>query len=475
MRKKGPWQTVANRPETFGASVAIVNKVRLATLVAALAAAVLLPAAPASAQALRNQTGQTVDSVAAVVNDDVITVRELDGRVGLIERRLAQQHAPVPPQDQLRAQVLNQMVLERIQLEKAKEDGIVVDDAAVQKTLQRLAAANNLSLDVYRARIEAEGVPWSVFTRDARNELTLSKLREKEVDSKVTVSDAEVANYIASQRGPGARAQQDLRIEHILVKAPAGASEADVAAAQKKAEAILQQAKGGAKFETLAKQNSQAADAAKGGDLGFKAPSTLPAPFVTAAAQLRPGEVNPDVIRTDAGFEVMRLVDRRVGVGGSAADAPKLVQTHVRHILLRVGEGQPEAGARQKLLDIRQQIEAGGDFAKFASTYSQDGSASQGGDLGWISPGETVPEFERAMNNLKDGEISEPVRSEYGYHLIQVLGRREAEGSVQQQLDLARQAIGQRKAEQAYADWLRQLRDSAYVQYKIGGAVAQQQ
>ncbi|CAB3693740.1 Chaperone SurA [Trinickia soli] len=475
MRKKGPWQTVANRPETFGASVAIVNKVRLATLVAALAAAVLLPAAPASAQALRNQTGQTVDSVAAVVNDDVITVRELDGRVGLIERRLAQQHAPVPPQDQLRAQVLNQMVLERIQLEKAKEDGIVVDDAAVQKTLQRLAAANNLSLDVYRARIEAEGVPWSVFTRDARNELTLSKLREKEVDSKVTVSDAEVANYIASQRGPGARAQQDLRIEHILVKAPAGASEADVAAAQKKAEAILQQAKGGAKFETLAKQNSQAADAAKGGDLGFKAPSTLPAPFVTAAAQLRPGEVNPDVIRTDAGFEVMRLVDRRVGVGGSAADAPKLVQTHVRHILLRVGEGQPEAGARQKLLEIRQQIEAGGDFAKFASTYSQDGSASQGGDLGWISPGETVPEFERAMNNLKDGEISEPVRSEYGYHLIQVLGRREAEGSVQQQLDLARQAIGQRKAEQAYADWLRQLRDSAYVQYKIGGAVAQQQ
>ncbi|WP_175084033.1 peptidylprolyl isomerase [Trinickia soli] len=455
--------------------MAIVNKVRLATLVAALAAAVLLPAAPASAQALRNQTGQTVDSVAAVVNDDVITVRELDGRVGLIERRLAQQHAPVPPQDQLRAQVLNQMVLERIQLEKAKEDGIVVDDAAVQKTLQRLAAANNLSLDVYRARIEAEGVPWSVFTRDARNELTLSKLREKEVDSKVTVSDAEVANYIASQRGPGARAQQDLRIEHILVKAPAGASEADVAAAQKKAEAILQQAKGGAKFETLAKQNSQAADAAKGGDLGFKAPSTLPAPFVTAAAQLRPGEVNPDVIRTDAGFEVMRLVDRRVGVGGSAADAPKLVQTHVRHILLRVGEGQPEAGARQKLLEIRQQIEAGGDFAKFASTYSQDGSASQGGDLGWISPGETVPEFERAMNNLKDGEISEPVRSEYGYHLIQVLGRREAEGSVQQQLDLARQAIGQRKAEQAYADWLRQLRDSAYVQYKIGGAVAQQQ
>ncbi|HTH73916.1 MAG TPA: peptidylprolyl isomerase [Trinickia sp.] len=454
--------------------MAIVNKVRLATLAAALAAAIFLPAAPAAAQALKGQPGQTVDSVAAVVNNDVITVRELDERAALIARRLGQQHAPVPPQDQLRAQVLNQMVLERIQLEKAKEDGIVVDDAAVQKTLQRLATANNMTLDVYRSRIEAEGVPWSVFTRDARNELTLSKLREKEVDSKVTVSDAEVANYIASQRGPGARAQQELHIEHILVKAPTGAPQAELDAAQKKAESILQQAKGGAKFESLAKENSQAADAKTGGDLGFKAPGNLPAPFVTAASQLRPGEVNPDVIRTDDGFEVMRLVDRRTGVGGSAADAPKLVQTHVRHILLRVGDGQPEGAARQKLLEIRRQIEAGADFGKFASTYSQDGSASQGGDLGWISPGETVPEFERAMNNLKDGEISEPVRSEYGYHLIQVLGRREAQGSIQQQMDLARQAIGQRKAEQAYSDWLRQLRDTAYVQYKVAVPLAQQ-
>ena len=145
------------------------------------------------------------------------------------------------------------------------------------------------------------------------------------------------------------------------------------------------------------------------------------------------------------------------------------MQTHVRHILLRVGEGKSEGKARQQLADIRNQVEAGGDFAKFARTYSQDGSASQGGDLGWISPGETVPEFERAMNNLQDGKVSQPIRTEYGYHLIQVLSRREAEGSVQQQMDIARQAIGQRKAEQAYADWLRELRDSSYVQYKIGG------
>lgn len=443
------------------------KKLRLATLAAGLAAvASFLSVAPVQAQALRGDSGQTVDTIAAVVNNGVITRRELDERMGLITRRLNQQNAPVPPMDQLRQQVLNQMVLERIQLQKAKEDGINVDDAAVQKTLERLAQANNMTLDMYRARIEAQGVPWSTFTSDARTELTLSRLREKEVDSKVTVSDAEVANYIASQRGPNAGLTSDLHFQHIFLKAPQNASETDIEAAQQKAQALLTEAKGGANFEKLAKSNSQAPDASKGGDTGFVPPSKLPPEFVKAAAALRPGQVNPDLIRTSDGFEIVRLVDRRTGQGASSADATKLVQTHVRHILLRVGDGMSEPQARQKLLEIKNQIAGGGDFAKFAHTYSQDGSSSQGGDLGWISPGETVPEFERAMNSLQDGQISDPVRSEYGYHLIQVLGRRESEGSVSQQMDLARQAIGQRKAEQAYADWLRELRDTAYVDVK---------
>jgi peptidyl-prolyl cis-trans isomerase SurA len=462
MRKDGP-----GVPDIIGVSVAIMKKHRLATLAAGLvAAASFLSVAPVQAQALGGSSGQTVDTIAAVVNNGVITRRELDERMSLITRRLNQQNAPVPPMDQLRQQVLNQMVLERIQLQKAKEDGINIDDATVQKTLERLAQANNMSLEMYRARIEAQGVPWTTFTGDARTELTLSRLREKEVDSKVTVSDAEVANYIASQRGPNAGQTSDLHLQHILVKAPLNAPETDIEAAQQKAQSLLTEAKGGANFEKLAKSNSQAPDAAKnGGDLGFLTPSKLPPEFVKAASTLRPGEVSPDLIRTNDGFEIVRLVDRRAGQGTSA-DAPKLVQTHVRHILLRVGDGMSEPQARQKLLDIKSQIAAGGDFSKFAHTYSQDGSSSQGGDLGWISPGETVPEFERAMNSLQDGQISDPVRSEYGYHLIQVLGRREAEGSVSQQMDLARQAIGQRKADQAYADWLRELRDTAYVEVK---------
>ncbi|CAH2805318.1 MAG: Periplasmic chaperone and peptidyl-prolyl cis-trans isomerase of outer membrane proteins SurA (EC [uncultured Paraburkholderia sp.] len=447
--------------------MAIVKKLRLATLAAGLAvAASFLSVAPVQAQALSGNNGQTVDTIAAVVNNGVITRRELDERMGLITRRLNQQNAPVTPMDQLRQQVLNQMVLERIQLQKAKEDGINVDDAALQKTLERLAQANNMSLDMYRARIEAQGVPWITFTGDARTELTLSRLREKEVDSKVTVLDAEVANYIASQRGPNAGLTSDLHMQHIFLKVPLNTPETDIEAAQKKAQALLNEAKGGANFEKLAKANSQAPDASKGGDTGYVSPSKLPPEFAKATSTLRPGQINPDVIRTNDGFEIVRLVDRRAGQGSASADSTRLVQTHVRHILLRVGDGMSEPQACQKLLEIKQQIAAGGDFAKFAHTYSQDGSSSQGGDLGWISPGETVPEFERAMNSLQDGQISDPVRSEYGYYLIQVLGRREAEGLVSQQMGLARQAIGQRKAEQAYADWLRELRDTAYVEVK---------
>ncbi|WP_061135346.1 peptidylprolyl isomerase [Caballeronia fortuita] len=442
----------------------------------AIAAGVLVGAlilsSPAGAQALSNRNAQVADSVVAVVNDGVITQRELEDRTALIAKRLQQQNAPVPPADQMRQQVLDQMVLERIQLQKAKEDGIVIDDATVNRTLARLAQQNQMTLEVYRSRIEAQGVPWATFTRDARTELTLSKLREKEVDSKITVSDGEVANYIASQRGPGARNTSDLRLQHIMFKLPSDAPQSEVAKVQAQADAVLKQAQAGDDFTKLAKQNSQDTDAGKGGDLGFRTAGSLPAGIVSAVSTLRPGQVVPTLLRTDGGFEIIKLVDRRASQG-TAADAPKLVQTHVRHILLRVSDGMSEQAARQRLLDIKQQVANGGDFANFARTYSQDGSASQGGDLGWISPGETVPEFERAMNNLQDGAVSDPVRSEYGYHLIQVLGRRDAEGSASQQLDIARQAIGQRKAEQAYSDWLRELRDTAYVQYK--GIAAQQQ
>jgi len=465
------------------------QRMRLVALIASLATALwCLPAAHAKTSAHARKAGaaatqrniaawqgdRTVDMIAAVVNDGVITERELDARVELVARRLQMQKAPVPPLAQLRAQVLSQIVLERIQLQKAREDNIVVDDATVERTLERLAQANNLSLSAYRARIEAAGVPWSTFVSDARTELTLSKLRTKEVDSKITVSDAEVANYIASQHGLTASQFNDLRFEHILLKVPQDAPQADVDAIQQKAQALLKEALDGKNFERLARSNSQAGDAKKGGDMGFLPAAQLPSDLVQAASTLHPGEVSPTLMRTDSGFEIVRLVERRQGQDNNSSGIVPIVVTHVRHILLHVGEGMNDVQARQKLMELRQQIAAGADFGQLARAWSQDGSSSQGGDLGWISPGETVPEFERAMNSLQDNQVSMPIRTEYGYHLIQVLGRREVQGSLSQQMDLARQAIGQRKAEKQYADWLRQLHDSAYIDYKNNLSPSQQ-
>ena len=440
--------------------------VALAVPLLALAAA-LFNAEPARAQALTNGGVEPIDRVAAVVNNGVITQRELDERTNLILNRLKKQNAATPPEADLKRQVLDQMVLERIQIEKAEDDGIVIDDAQIQRTLQRLAAQNQMTLDQYRSRLTSEGVPWSTFQHDAKNELILSRLREREVDSKVQVSDTEVAAYLASQRGPGSP-QNDLHVQLITFDAPQTMAATELDAVQAKAHIVLEQATDPkADFGKLAAQYSQAPDAAKtSGDLGFKSPSVLPPAVVSATSQLRPGQVDASIVKGDDKLYIVKLVDRRPAQS-SGADAPKMQQTHVEHILIRVGGSTSEPAARQQLADIKAKLAAGGgDFATFARTYSQDGSAQQGGDLGWISPGETVPDFERAMNTLKVGEISDPVRTEYGYHLIQVLGRRDADVNAQQQQDLARQALGQRKAEQAYSDWLRELRDSSYVRYE---------
>lgn len=430
-----------------------------------------LPSSAKSASAVAATSDVTpVDEIVAIVNSDVVTKRELDERVGMVQHRLTEEGAPIPPQKQLQFQVLQQMLLERMQLQQASDDGINVTAQQVQDTLNRLAATNHMSLDVYRSRIEAEGVPWSVFTEDAKNELLLSKVREQEVDSKIYVSDAEVANYIATHRGPGGISSgNDLDMQHILLTVPADATPEQLAAVEAKARDIIKEAGDGSDFDKLAKKYSQAPDAAKGGDLGFLDPDLLPKGFAEAASKLRPGEVSPDPIRSDKGIEIVRLVERRAArTTGSGSDIVKITQTHVRHILLRVGNGASEEQVREKLEDIAQQIAKGGDFAQFARTYSQDGSAQAGGDLGWINPGETVPEFEREMDQLKVGEVSPPIRTEYGYHLIQVLGRRTTEATLSQQEDAARQAIGSRKAAQAYGDWLRELQDSSYVQYKPG-------
>ncbi len=454
----------------------MVKTIRLAWLASAtMMAGVLGVTMPVHAQALKGATSQTVrptgpgvevDRIVAIVNNGVITERQLDRRMQMVKNRMqSQAGVQVPPDNDLRQQVLQQMIMSEIQMQQAEQDGIQITDAQVDQTLERLAQANGLPLPEFRARVEAQGVPWDTFRSDARDEMTLNELRRREVDSKITVSDGEVANYIASQRGV-TTTPPDLHLAHLLVPVPANATDALVQAAQQKAAGLIKDARSGDNFARLARSNSAANDAKQGGDLGFKPQADLPPAYVEAVSRLAPGQVAPEPIRTADGFEVVRLEARRP----AAHAQDKITQTHVAHILIRVEDGGNEGAALQKLQSVRQAIESGkGSFADFAKTTSQDGSAGNGGDLGWVNPGQTVPEFERVMNTLQPGQISNPVRSRYGYHLIEVLGRREISASPAEQEDAARQAVGSRKSEQAYGDWLRQLYDSAYVKVMLNG------
>ncbi|VVE03457.1 peptidylprolyl isomerase [Pandoraea fibrosis] len=442
----------------------------LASLCLAAGVAVAQPA-PVSAKAAGApaSSARAVDSIVAVVNDSVITRKELDTRIEEAKHQLTLAKRPIPDADLLQRQVLEQMIVTQVQLQRAKEDGIVVKDADVEQALQRIAADNRLSVDQYKARLSQAGVPWDAFRKEVREQIILARLRDREVDSQVQVSDSEVNTFLAAQRGATATpSSTEYRLSEILVKLPDGATPDQVSAAQKKANEALDKAKAGGDFAELAKQYSDASDAANGGDMGFRIPERIPDLYLNQVQKLQPGTVVPQVLRSNNGFHVVKLIETRKQGGDQGMTVP---QIHARHILIRVGDGVSEAQARQKLLDIKAKIESGkGDFADFARQFSVDGSASQGGDLGWISPGETVPAFERAMSELKDGQISDPVRSEYGYHLIQVLGHRESQVSGDQERNLAMQELRGRKAEQQYRDWLQQLRDSAYVDYRLSSA-----
>ncbi|WP_449412029.1 peptidylprolyl isomerase [Pandoraea soli] len=442
----------------------------LASLCLAAGVAVAQPA-PVGARVAGTPASsvRAVDSIVAVVNDSVITRKELDARIEEAKHQLVLAKRPIPDADLLQRQVLEQLIVTQVQLQRAKEDGIVVKDADVEQALQRIAADNHLSIDQYKARLSQAGVPWDAFRKEVREQIVMARLRDREVDSQVQVSDSEVNTFLAAQRGATATpSETEYRLSEILVKVPEGASPDQVSAAQKKADEALDKAKAGGDFAALAKQYSDASDAASGGDMGFRIPERIPDLYLSQIQKLKPGTVVPQVLRSGNGFHVIKLVETRKQGGEQGMTVP---QIHARHILIRVGDGVSEAQARQKLLDIKAKIEAGkGDFADFARQFSVDGSASQGGDLGWISPGETVPAFERAMSELKDGQISDPVRSEYGYHLIQVLGHRETQVSGDQERNVAMQELRGRKAEQQYRDWLQQLRDSAYVDYRLNNA-----
>ncbi|CAH0442484.1 Chaperone SurA [Ralstonia pseudosolanacearum] len=421
-----------------------------------------LPGPSTASSAARSQL---VDEVVAVVNTDIITRRELLDRADLVERTLQSQNRQVPARPDLLGEVLEQLILERVQAQTAKESGIRVSDADVDRAVESVAQRNNLSVSQLKAKLAQSGLAYDKYREDLRQEILLARLRDREVDSKVQVFDGEIDNFLAQQGGSAASGgAQEYNVAQILVPVAEDASAEQKAAARGKAESLLKQVQGGADFAKLARDSSGAPEAAQGGELGLRPIGRLPAQFANAVVDLKPGQVVDQVIESPAGFHVLKLVDKRAP--GTAVTA-KVAQTQVRHILIKTGPTMSADDARRQLAGLRDRIVHGYDFGDAARRYSQDNSASAGGELGWVSPGQLVPEFEQAMGLLKPGEVSQPVQSQFGLHLIQVEGRREAEVPVDRQRDYARSVIREQKVQAAYEDWLRQLRDSAHVEYRV--------
>ncbi|MDD2721234.1 MAG: peptidylprolyl isomerase [Gallionella sp.] len=401
-----------------------------------------------------------IDTVVAVVNEDVITRHQLDEKIRSVVAMLRKQGTPLPEQAELEKQVLERMINDLLLEQYAKESGVRVDDAQLDLAMTRIAQQNNFpTLAAFLDKLRADGVDVSKFREEMRSELLSNRLRQREVESKMVISDNEVDNYLTNKVKMGL-GEVEYHLAHILVVVPEQASSEKIGAANERANQALTRLQGGADFAQIAAGFSDAKDALNGGDLGWRPGDRIPPLFLNELLNLQPGQ-NTGVLRSPSGFHILKLIEKRTG------GAPVVItQTHARHILIKTSEIVSEAEAKKRILEILQRINAGADFAEQAKRYSQDSSAQNGGDLDWLSPGQTVPEFEDAMNKLRVGEVG-MVQTQFGWHLVKVIERRNTDVSVQQQRQQARIAIGSFKSEELYQDWLRQLRDRAFIEYHL--------
>ena len=404
-----------------------------------------------------------VDRIVAIVNSEAVTSSQLRDRVIRIRQNLKKQgqEAQLPPTEILERQVLEQLIMERVQLQQAREAAIKVDDGMLELAIRRIAENNRLTVDQLRAAVTSDGMTWNRYREEVRSELMLNRLREIDVDNKVTVSDAEVDNFIRNH--PEALSGTEYRVAHILLRIPENMNEAQLKALQARADKVLARLRAGENFAKVAADSSDAPDNVQGGELGWRDLERLPGFYADVAPKLRPGEVSPP-LQSSAGLHIIKLLEKR---DRNDLTARTVEQSHVRHILIKPSELLSDTEAQTRLKTLRERILNGADFAELAKASSADLSAARGGDIGWVNPGDTVPEFEKAMNALAPKGVSEPVRTPFGWHLIQVLERRKQDMGEEIRRNTARAILRQRKAEEAYDDWLRQLRDSAYVEYKL--------
>lgn len=432
--------TLFKRPEWFRPN---------AMLAFMIAASTLLPAQAAVTP---------LDHIVAVVNDEIITRQELATRYAEVTQNLRQQNTPLPPRDVLEKQLLERMVTELALQQNARNTGVRVDPTQVERALQRIAAQNKLDMAGLQMALSRDGRTLDSLRNTIRNEILVARARERDVDNRIVVSDAEIQGYLQTQSQQGV--ETEYNFSHILVTVPENASPELIQTRRARAEDVLVQLGRNADFAQLSASFSDAPNALQGGVIGWRSSGKIPTLFADALKSMKPDQISP-LLKSGNGFHILKLNDKR-----GLDVALNLAQTHARHILIKTNELTSEADARNRLLQLKERIDNGVKFDELARLHSDDASAAKGGDLGWVSPGDTVPEFEQIMNGLKPGELSAPVQSPFGWHLIQVLERRNQDVTQERQKLLARQAIKERKADEAFEDWVRQIRDSAYVELR---------
>ncbi len=399
-----------------------------------------------------------IDHIVAVVDDGVILESELDDMLHTIRTQLRDQDTQLPPEAVLRKQVLERLILMRLQLQLAERTGVRVDDETLNAAMGNIAKQNHLSLSEFRSVLERDGFDFADFRENIRKQIIIGRLQQRQVNNLVTVTDQEVENFLATQKGAGQ--SSDYHLAHILIALPEGATPAQIQTARSRAEQVLERLRGGANFQETAVAVSDDRQALEGGDLGWRTAAQIPSLFTDVVPKMQPGQVS-DLIRSPSGFHIIKLLEAR------GSDQHVVTQTQVRHILLRTNDLHSERDVRLRLEQLKQRVEGGEDFADLARSHSDDnGSAARGGSLGWVSPGDLAPEFEEAMNKLKIGEVSEPIRTPFGWHLIQVQQRRQHDDTDDFRRAKARELIRKRKTEEELDVWLRKLRDEAYVEYR---------
>lgn len=400
-----------------------------------------------------------LNRIVAVVNDDVVLESELEAKLRIVREQLSAQNTQMPPEDVLRQQVLERVIVDKLQLQLAARNNILVDDETLNASLRNIADQNGLTLEQFRAALESEGHPFAGFREEIRNQIILSRLHQQMVGNRINITEQEIDNLLANEQAWGG-GEREYHLAHILIAVPEGSPPEAIQAAEEKAKGVVRDLRAGADFAHTAVSVSAGQTALEGGDLGWRKAGQLPTLLAESVHGMRQGEIT-DPIRGTGGFHIVKLVETR-GDGRHV-----ITQTHVRHILLQPDELMSEIEARLRLEQLRERIIGGEDFAALARSHSKDKvSASKGGDLGWASPGDLVPRFEEAMNRLQPDQISDVVETRFGLHIIQVLGRRDHDSTDEFKRNKAREMIRKRKMDEELALWLRRLRDEAYVEYR---------